>query len=247
MSRLSVVIPSKTHSNIQPCIAAILAHDPTLNIIVVNDGIVYPNSEARMFIQSHCTVVQGDKPFCFAQNVNLGIQAAATDSCLILNDDALLETHGGFTMIQQIAEAHSDYGIISSACNNVGNRNQWQQAGGTLRDEPRMVCFTCVLIPRRTIDTVGLLDERFLGYGLDDDDYSLRVRKAGLKIGIYDGCFVDHSKLKSSFREERTGNNAPGDFRPNMKLFIEKWGVDNWGKGWANSEFADLFPEEMRR
>ena len=85
-----------------------------------------------------------------------------------------------------------------------------------------------------------MLDERFVDYGMDDDDYSLRVRNAGLKIGIFDGCFVDHGSLKSSYRG---GPAAGGDFRPNLRRFIEKWGVDNRGKTREQSEWAHLWPE----
>ena len=105
-----------------------------------------------------------------------------------------------------------------------------------------MVCFVCVYIPRSTIDSVGLLDERFVGYGLDDDDYSLRVRDAGLKIGIFDRCFVDHGSLTSSYRGPDNNRGKGGDYRPNMKLFIEKWGVDNRGLGKDRSPFKELFP-----
>jgi GT2 family glycosyltransferase len=54
-----------------------------------------------------------------------------------------------------------------------------------LREDPRMVCFIAVLIPRRTIEAVGLLDEDYDCYSHQDDDYCHRVRKAGLKIGRY--------------------------------------------------------------
>jgi GT2 family glycosyltransferase len=90
-----------------------------------------------------------------------------------------------------------------------------------VRDESRMVCFVCVFVPRRTLEAVGLLDEQFVGYGCDDDDYCLRVRKAGLKIGIFDGCFVDHSTLKSTYR----GRFLGGNYQPNLKLFAAKWGA----------------------
>ena len=90
-----------------------------------------------------------------------------------------------------------------------------------------MVCFVCFLIPRRTIERVGLLYERFVGYGMDDDDYSLRVRHAGLRIAVHDDCFVDHVQLESSYRGAA---GAGGDFRPNLELFKRKWGHDNWGR-----------------
>lgn len=60
-----------------------------------------------------------------------------------------------------------------------------------------------------------------------------------LKLGIHDGCFVDHKSLKSSFRDDP---KASGDFKPNLRLFIQKWGVDNWGKSKDSSDFGHLFP-----
>jgi GT2 family glycosyltransferase len=171
-----------------------------------------------------CT--RGAKPFIFARNVNIGIKACPdADGYVILNDDAILQTPGGFSLLAQAAKDNPEYGIIAATTNNVGNPNQ-QPRGVGLREELRMVCFVAVYIPRTTIEKVGLLDERFVGYGMDDDDYSLRVRNAGLKIGIHDGCYVDHGSLKSTYRGDPT---APADFRPNLELFKQKWGHDNFG------------------
>jgi hypothetical protein len=61
---------------------------------------------------------------------------------------------------------------------------------------------------------------------MDDDDYSLRVREAALKIGIHDGCYVDHMSLPSSYR----GVGGSGNYLPNLEIFKQKWGVDNWGR-----------------
>lgn len=219
MNGLSIIIPSKTPDNFWACRAAIREAGETCRIILINDaepGIVPP----------HDNVQPGIKPFIFARNMNIGIRAAGTDDVILLNDDALLKTPGGFSLLQKAAEENTEYGIIASTTNNVGNLNQRPQGKG-LRDESRMVCFVAVLVPRRTIDAVGLLDERFVGYGMDDDDYSKRVLNAGLKIGIHDGCFVDHKSLKSTYRSP---GGPGGNFVPNLRIFEEKWGVDNWGR-----------------
>ena len=231
----TVIIPTRNIDNLKACHAAIAKHEPEIGahgsgrIWVVDD---FPGLD--IFDWCHCNLVnhyRGIKPFIFARNCNLGITAAfesVTNSCdgvILLNDDALLTTPGGFTALAAIAADHPEYGVIAAACDNTGNRNQCPKGIG-LREDPRMVCFVCVYIPRRTIEKVGLLDERYVGYGMDDDDYCFSVRKAGLKVGIFDHCIVDHRSLTSSFR----GNpRAPSDFRPNMRLFIDKWGHDNWG------------------
>lgn len=253
----SIVIPSRTASNLVPCIRAIREAGETARIIVVDDTdgpallIDMLNAAGQQRLPQFCDyrVVKGVKPFCFARNINIGIRAAGDDDVILLNDDALLKTPGGFSALAEIIHrpwnktgSLPEFGMLAPACDTVGNPNQFQHGTkGVIRNEPRMVCFVCVYIPRSTINAVGLLDERFVGYGLDDDDYSLRVRNAGGKLGIFDGCFVDHGSLQSSYRG---GPQAGGDFRPNMRRFIEKWGVDNWGHDRDTSEFADLFPKE---
>ena len=241
----SVIIPSKNATNLLACVRAIREAGETCRIIVVDDGAFTDacDLDHQFWVDLNLKSVLGAKPFIFARNINLGIQAAGEDDVIVLNDDALLKTPMGFTKLAEQA-ARGMLGMIAAACNTVGNPNQFQRPEyanvGLCRAEPRMVCFVCVYIPRRTIEVVGLLDERFVGYGMDDDDYSLRVRNAGLKLGIFDGCYVDHGSLTSSYRG---GPVNGGDFRPNMKLFIEKWGVDNRGKTREQSEWAHLWPE----
>jgi GT2 family glycosyltransferase len=216
---LSVIIPSKTASNLIPCVEAVRKHEPAARVIVIDDGLDLAERGGRGW-DCDVEIIAGKRPFIFARNCNLGIALAAGSDVVILNDDALLQTPGGFSVLQQAAVGHPEYGVIASTANNVGNRNQWPQKQG-LRADPRIVCFIAVLIPARTIETVGMLDERFTGYGHEDDDYCYRVRRAGLKIGIHDGCYVDHGSLRSTFRGDP---RQPADLRVGRQIFIEKWG-----------------------
>jgi glycosyltransferase involved in cell wall biosynthesis len=224
MSGLSVVVPSKNAFNFVSCAAAIRQHEPKARIILIDDGVEL-QAEAAKDLQPMMSY-KGWKPFNFSRNVNQGIALSGRDDVVVMNDDALLQTPGGLSLMQAAAAEHSNIGLIGSSCNNVGNRNQFPQGIG-LREEPRMVCFVCVLIPRRIINAIGMLDERFVHYGCEDDDYCLRVRRAGFGIWIHDGCFVDHHSLPSSFRGEA---GAGGDYGPNLEIFKQKWGVDNWGR-----------------
>jgi GT2 family glycosyltransferase len=230
---IAVVVPSKTPSNLLPCLRAVGNSEPGIRRIVVDDGIGLSLTGSERFKQfdgAYEWVVKGISPFVYARNCNLGITAALNnphcDGVVLLNDDAILQTPGGFSVMAQACREHPEYGLIGATTKVVGNRNQFPQGVG-LRDEPRMVCFVCVYIPRSTIERVGLLDERYTGYGLDDDDYSFEVRKAGLKIGIHDGCYVDHGSLRSSFRGDP---RTPANFQPNLRRFIAKWGHDNFGR-----------------
>lgn len=87
----------------------------------------------------------------------------------------------------------------------------------------RMVPFVCVYIPLQVFENVGLLSEAFCGtvavpgrieaqevYGGEDDDMCFRVRRLGYKLGVYDGCVVDHATLHSTFRPDRKGRSVEG-------------------------------------
>jgi GT2 family glycosyltransferase len=214
---LAIVIPSRDVRNLKPCLEAIHRHDPGNRVIVVNDGLAEK--------PSGCYIMQGIKPFIFARNANIGLRHAfgstGCDAAILMNDDALLETPGGFTKMYIASRVNSNYGLISSSCNNVGNANQLPGGSMSLRREQRMLCFICVLIPWVTWERVGPLDEEFDGYGYEDDAYSLMVKRAGLKLGVYDGCFVNHAKLHSSFRSKAYPTEG---FDRNRKLFIKKYG-----------------------
>lgn len=68
-----------------------------------------------------------------------------------------------------------------------------------------MLAFFCTAFKRRTVQTVGLLDENFVGGG-DDDDYCRRLRKAGYVLGLSLNTYVIHhsnTTQRSVFDEAR--------------------------------------------
>ena len=212
---LSVIIPSRNIDNLRACVAAVRKHEPGCQITLINDGIA-------VFEQPHgVDGVMGIKPFVFSRNINIGIRRAmrwGADGVVLLNDDALLESPGGFTLLAKAAEERPEFGIIGATTNVTGQPLQWRQGIG-LREVPH-IAFVCVYIPRRTIEQVGLLDERYcLDYGVDDRDYCEAVTRAGLKVGVHDGCYVDHGSLTSSFRGDP---KTPKSFAQNYALFRAK-------------------------
>ncbi len=261
MKPLCVVIPSKTASNLVPCIAAVRKHEPDARIIVVDDGIVWPDQvelDRFRFIPQTVHFVAGEKPFIFSRNANIGIRAAGDSDVCLCNDDALLESPGGFSLMQKAAEEHPEVGIIGATTNLTGQPLQQRDRGpkAGLRIVPH-IAFVCVMLPARTRERLaqfvgvvaedpraviddngeqigydvkvkqvfsgGLLDERYcLDYGVEDRDYCEQINRAGLKVAVHDGCFVDHGKLVSSFRGDP---KQPKSFARNYALFKAKWGI----------------------
>jgi len=217
MIPFTIIIPSKLVSNLALCLHSIYSNEDDPHVIVIDDGLTF-HPVGPLYLKGQSS------PFNFSTNVNLGINHSEPCDVILMNDDALLQTSEGFTKLARVARANPEYGLISSSCNNVGNTRQNPQAPAEpgLRFEQRMVCFVCVYIPRSTINSVGLLDPLFTSYGFQDDDYCLRVRRSGLKLGIFDGCFVDHAQLVSTYRGAAA---APSDLDMGAKIFQMKWGA----------------------
>jgi GT2 family glycosyltransferase len=232
---LSVVIPSKTLANLLPCVEAVRKHEPVARIIVVDDGVDWNELECvglvgDELIRRGITLFRGASPFIFARNCNIGIEAAGKDDVVLLNDDALLETPGGFTRMQSVAKMFHDISLVSASTNIAGNPEQQKRHGQErarilVRPTPGnsfpTVAFVCVLIPRRTINAVGLLDEIFTGYGFEDNDYCRRIDIMKQQIAVHDGCYVDHGKLTSTYRGAPT---TGGKLEEGRRIYMEKWG-----------------------
>jgi GT2 family glycosyltransferase len=218
MSDLTVIIPSRTMSNLLPCLEALRQRDDC-NVIVVWDR---SNGNDWSPPQSHAyTVKEIYWDFVYARNCNIGMLAARENDVILLNDDALLETAWGFTSMQQAARDNPEYGVIGAVTNVTGQPLQRPQGRG-LREVPHFA-FVCVLIPQKTIRAVGLLDERYcLDYGVEDRDYCEQVRRKGLKCGVFDDCFVDHSKLRSTFRGQPLASRS---YARNWQLYLDKWSL----------------------
>jgi hypothetical protein len=215
-----VVVLSKNPSNLMACMDALALNDSLNRLFVVWDG-----DPARCPEPARSCAIMGTQPFIFARNANTAIACLGRSDIILLNDDAILDTFGGFQALERVHRQNPLYGLISATTNSSGN--PYMQRRRELADirssHNRALAFVCVYIPRSTIDVVGPLDERFTAYGWEDTDYCRRATNKGLLLGISDLCFVDHLSLPSTFRGP---NGAAGDIEPGRRIYIEKWGDD---------------------
>lgn len=81
--------------------------------------------------------------------------------------------------------AFSEFNKINSFSDK--RYNVWQ---GNIVDSD--VTFFCVLLTRKVILDIGLLDEKFFPGGFEDDDYLIRARKLGYGVYLARDVFIHH-------------------------------------------------------
>lgn len=212
----SIVILSRNAANVDACVNSIRQAGENSPVIVLDDGLQWRRPD--------CTYLNGERPFQFARNANLGIRSALSwggKGVFLLNDDTRLLTPFGFSELAGLYLG--DYGLVSCAItDHVGNLQQRPREIG-LREVDRTLAFIAVYIPRTTWDLIGPLDERFgipPQYGWEDNDYCRRVRETGMKLSVFDGCLVEHGRLPSTFRE----GNVSVPITDGAEIYHRKWG-----------------------
>jgi GT2 family glycosyltransferase len=218
----AILIPSRNPRNLGACIAAIRDHDEPGTIVVIDDGL----DESPPF---GTLAVPGVHPFVWSRNINIGIRRTAPLDVVICGDDVTLESQGGFHKLSNAAyHAGAQHPcIVSAAIKGIaGNDNQLHRpATESYRTEPEWLAFVCIYLPRLVIAKVGLLDERYVGYGCDDYDYSLRCRLSDIEMGISELCIVSHGELPSEYREGSKREQYDQLFSYNKKALKQKWGL----------------------
>jgi GT2 family glycosyltransferase len=236
----SIIIPVRDEWMFtRQCLAAIQRYTVVSHeVIVVDNGSELPpadrpESEGVRWIRNRWN--KG-----FASAVNQGLEAARGEFLVWLNNDTL-PSHRWLKQLLHVLKTDERVGMVGPVSNRVipeqkievslsspavihrfsdrFNRtdpNKW-------RETKRLSGF-CVAYPRRVLEKVGLLDERF-GLGTyEDDDYSLRARRAGFRLIVAGDTYVHHfgnrSFKRNGYREFKK------ILRQNRRYYMLKWNID---------------------
>jgi Glycosyltransferase like family 2 len=115
---------------------------------------------------------------------------------------------------------------------------------GELLDVPMLTMF-CVALRRELYELVGPLDERFEVGLFEDDDYSLRIRRAGFRVVCAEDVLVHHSGEAAFGKLVATGEYA-AVFEANRRRFEEKWDVQWQQHGRRSSDEYRHLVERVR-
>ncbi|WP_268624052.1 bifunctional glycosyltransferase family 2 protein/class I SAM-dependent methyltransferase [Paenibacillus alvei] len=174
----------------------------------------------------------------FPKGCNQGIEISNGDYILLLNNDVIV-TENWLENLMACITSDESIGAVSCITNhcsygqmipvpytsvesmhvfakehNCSNRNEWEE-------RLKLVGF-CMLIRKSVVEKIGLLDERFTPGNYEDDDYSLRIRKAGYKLILCKDTFIHHFG-SVSFKENTAFQKL---LKRNAGLYESKWGFD---------------------
>ena len=158
--------------------------------------------------------------FSFSMNHGLAKAIAGDyDYCILLGNDGVPLRDD---WVEKLIKAHEDTDawIVCPTADNpphsVYNHKKIVQKGPYT--QYHMYPAICWLLPRKTILEIGFFDERFKGGCYEDDDYCLRVEKAGGTIVRTDNVMLHH-KLSQTI-----GNmNVHELMSRNSAVYAAKW------------------------
>lgn len=195
-------------------------------LLVVDDGL---SAEVKQRYQFR--YVPAPKPFAFCLSFNVALQETHPLDVIVFNDDCLIETVDTDKILQSVAYAEQEIGLVAPMMDNVQNQEQWpenvQVGDYVITDNP--ISFTCVYLKCIAVDEVGLLDEEYR-HGIaerEDIDYSLRLKREGYKLAIAQCAFVRHGgpEFGRGWSNSRARAGQLEKSRVNREYFDKKWGT----------------------
>jgi GT2 family glycosyltransferase len=240
---LAVVIPSKTDAYLGQLLVSMENSEPgsTAGVIVGDNGL----SDEFKQQWPQVTFISIPQPFVFAKAINIMVALAMTGhrvgdndepDIFVLNDDTEIKTVHWRAILRAMLDEHraDGYGMIACQIDGgVGNDEQSLEKNGQydlgqIVDSEKNICFVAVLIPAAAWQKIGPLDETFVGYGFDDDDYNRRCKAAGFKCGVAGGVVVQHGRdglaHSSSYAKYLGHAEWNRQFEFNARMFKKKYG-----------------------
>jgi GT2 family glycosyltransferase len=242
--KAAVIIVSYNNLDyLKQCLESIWAKTvyPNFEVLVVDNGsqpevVEYLLASARN--EPRLKVILNGQNLGFAAANNVGIEAAGQCEYVVLLNNDTVVTRGWLSKLVHYL-ADPSVGMVGPVTNSIGNEarinvayqdvSQMDEfAAAYTREhagesfEIAVLAMYCVALRKSLLDQLGPLDERF-GVGMfEDDDYALRLRRAGYRLLCAEDIFVHHWGGASFKKIEQGEYNRI--FEENLRKFEEKWG-----------------------
>lgn len=245
--KYSVVIPTYNHCDdlLKPCIDSIIKYSDMNNVelVISANGCTDNTNLYLAYLQTaipHITVVWNTNPLGFTKATNEGIKASCGEKIVILNNDTILLDQAKNAWLERLnvndgAGVHSLYSEIT---------------------QRRFLVFFCMMIDRKVIDQIGLLDESFGMGGCDDIEYCYRADQAGfvfMDVG-YKGDFPIYHKGEGTMHQPELIEQYKKTFHENELKLAKKLNLDHYryllSNNYERAVFLKgdpVFPRETQR
>jgi GT2 family glycosyltransferase len=238
-----VVVSFDTLPLTRLCLETVLANteEPPFELIVVDNG---SSDGSREYLEElagrdgRVALLANEENAGFPAACNQGLARARGEHLVLLNSDAMvapgwLSRLGGYldgradlvgpvtNRIGTEAEVPTEYGTYGGFLREAGARATRRR--GESFEIPTLTMF-CLALRRAAWEAVGPLDEDFGVGTLEDDDYSLRAHRAGLRLLCVEDVLVHHFGEGSFGKLFGAGEHSRLLSR-NRRRFEEKWGA----------------------
>ncbi|OMC77570.1 hypothetical protein BK125_13670 [Paenibacillus odorifer] len=188
-------------------------------------------------IQSDIKLIENDSNLGFPKGCNQGIEISTGDNILLLNNDTIV-TYNWLDNLLVALNGDPSVGAVSCVTNNCSyaqsvpysyanieemhefSKNFNTNNLGEYNERIKLIGF-CYLIKKSVINEIGMLDEQFSPGNFEDDDFSLRIRKAGYRLLLCKDTFIHHFGSVSFIEEKEKYAKL---LNRNAVLFEKKWG-----------------------
>lgn len=224
------------------CLRSLRHHEPTLRLIVVDNGSTDDSVAAVEAERLADEIVLAGANLGFAGGNNLGLQRALADGCAViavLNNDTYLEGPV-FGPLAEIVTADPDL-VVTPVIRYAATDDVWFEGGVLDAGYPRhiqpdelqqwpvtagsrevdVLTGCCVVAHADTWREVGLFDEALFLF-FEDSDWSMRARAAGRRLVVRTDVELRHV-VSGSTRSVRTARLVSFYFGRNMIWFSRRY------------------------
>ena len=223
MPFVSVIIPTCNNKQfVIRCLDSLAKVDyRNFEIIVVDNASSDGTSGLILKEFPYVRIIRSDVNLGYARGNNLGIRNAKGTYLILLNDDTRVDPHFIFRLVE--AMEAEPMAALGSCKIYMMNRNALQYAGGFIDgmgyplmrgcgeedkgqyDLPVDIDWAsgaCMIIKRKYLDHIGLLDEAYNSY-YEDTDLSLRAHQNGYKVIYIPKAVIRHYGSATTRRHRR--------------------------------------------
>jgi len=245
---LSIIIVNwNTMEALLNCLNAIFRtiKDIDFEVFVVDNASADNSQKAVKDFFPSVKLIENKENLGFAKANNQALQLMKGEYALLLNSDTIT-TAGAITKILKFMELNQNVGICGGQLLNKDGTKQisFGNISTPLTDlinntvlrivfpkkylgrkckfdkpvEVESIIGACMMVRKKAIDNVGLMDENFFFY-YEDMDWCYRMKKGGWNISFYPDAFIYHIRGESS---KQLNENAIIEFWKSKYYFFKK-------------------------